>query len=89
MKRQISPFVTFMEHIKHIHELEARAAAFGLTRRQLCLKAGIPASSLCRWRNGQSVPSIARFREAVGKINHVLADIATEKAMGTEQGRVA
>lgn len=77
-----------MEHVKHIRDLEARAAALGLSRRQLCLKANIPANSWCRWRNGQSVPSIARFREAVGSINHVLADIATEKAVAAEQGRV-
>jgi transcriptional regulator with XRE-family HTH domain len=78
-----------MEHVKHIHELEARAAALGLSRRQLCMKAGIPANSLCRWRNGQSVPSIARFRDVVSKINHVLADVATDKALSAEQGRVA
>jgi hypothetical protein len=79
--KQISPIVLGMDHIKHILELEARGRGFGLTARQLYKRAGVPASSMCRWKQGRSSPGIVRFRDAIGKINKVLADLATEKAM--------
>ena len=70
-----------MDHIKHIEELEARARHLGLSARQLYLRAGVPHATMSRWRTGKSSPSLVGFREAIGKINHVLAEVATERAV--------
>ena len=70
-----------MEHVKHILELEARARQFGLTPRQLYLRAGVSAANMSRWKNSKSSPGIVGFRDAISKINHVLAEAATEKAV--------
>jgi hypothetical protein len=68
-----------MEHIKHIVELEARARQFGLSPRQLYLRAGVPCNNMSRWKNGHSSPGIVRWRETIVKLNKVLAEVATER----------
>ena len=78
---QISPTVTRMDHIKHILELEARARQLGLSPRQLYKRAGVSGANMSRWKNGKSMPGYVGYREAISKINHVLADVATERAV--------
>lgn len=48
-------------------EIEARARANGMSKKQLCAKAGIAESTLTRWKNGATTPGIEvyqRLRDA-------------------------
>lgn len=69
-----------METILSADEIEARAAAAGLSMRQLCKRAAVAASTFRRWKMQENSPSL----DVVRRLQSALPEAADQ--IGSDAG---
>lgn len=67
-----------MEHIERITSIETQAKALNLTLGSLCKKAGVPVSTIVRWKLGTTrSPTIYAYQKLIGKLEAQLSSERT------------
>ncbi|UPO80331.1 XRE family transcriptional regulator [Parasaccharibacter sp. TMW 2.1888] len=58
-----------MSKILTISEIERRARSCGISRSELCERAGISPSTYTRWKNGTSTPLVKTYERLIAAID--------------------